>query len=460
MKGLFGLLAAGVGRQTKGAIDAGALTWTEILGVPTSKTGAAVNVVTAMGVSSLFAAMRVLAEGIAQVPLKVYREDEDGALVAEKASKLYNLLYQRPNLWQTSFEFRETMMAHAILTGNGVAIKNVVGGELRELLPVQAKVRRQGWEVLYDAYDASGVIGTFTREQVFHLRGPSWDGFAGIDIIHAAREALGLAMATEESQARLHANGVKPGGLLSLDSSLTTEARDRIKAQIAERGGADNAFKTLILDKGATWTPFAMNGVDSQHVATRAMQIEEICRFLRVFPQMVGYADKTATFASAEAFFLAHVIHSLHPWVVRWEQALARDVMPADGSLTARFSLQGLMRGDAKSRAEMYASGIVNGWLTRNEARRFEDLNPIKGLDEPLVPLNMGTQSQRDAAAKSVAEVVKSMMGHNGGPSLSDDDADQLETKIARILSAGAAKTVAAPFEEIAAVRSLLSVPA
>jgi HK97 family phage portal protein len=147
----------------------------------------------------------------------------------------------------------------------------------------------------------------------------------------------------------------------------------------------------------STWTPLAMKGVDSEHLDTRRFQIEEICRDLKVFPQMVGYADKTATFASAEAFFLAHVIHTLAPWIENWEQSLARDLFPDEDDIAAKFSLQGLLRGDNTARANFYASGITNGWLTRNEARRFEDLNPIDGLEEPLLPLNMATQAERSA---------------------------------------------------------------
>jgi len=233
---------------------------------------------------------------------------------------------------------------------------------------------------------------------VFHLRGPSWTGTAGLDALQVAREAVGLAIATEQTHAALHANGTQPGGVLSVKGSLDDAARARLKEAWAQyQGGLQNRFKTAVLDMDSTWTPLAMKGVDSEHLDTRRFQIEEICRDLKVFPQMVGYADKTATFASAEAFFLAHVIHTLAPWIENWEQSLARDLFPDEDDIVAKFSLQGLLRGDNTARANFYASGITNGWLTRNEARRFEDLNPIDGLEEPLLPLNMATQAERSA---------------------------------------------------------------
>jgi hypothetical protein len=147
---------------------------------------------------------------------------------------------------------------------------------------------------------------------------------------------------------------------------------------------------------------------------------------------MVGYSDKTATFASAEAFFLAHVVHSLAPWIENWQQVMARDLFPDEDDISAEFSVQGLLRGDHKTRAEFYASGIVQGYFTRNEVRGWENLNPLPGLDEPLIPLNLGTQAERDAVAKDVTAAVKSMLGHNGGPAL---DESEIEMKVGRILS-------------------------
>jgi HK97 family phage portal protein len=297
------------------------------------------------------------------------------------------------------------------------------------VIPMQAA----DYELTYQVTDRDGTVTTYPRDQILHLRGPSWNGFAGMNAIHLAREAIGLAIATEETHARLHSNGAKPGGLLSFEKELGKAAKDRLKALAAENlAGLGNAFKTLVLDNGAKWTPFTMTGVDGQHIETRKFQIEEICRDLGVFPQMVGHSDKTSTFASAEAFFLAHVIYSLQPWIENWQQVFARDLFPDEDDISAEFSVQGLLRGDHKTRAEFYAAGIVNGYFTRNEVRKWENLNPIEGLDEPLIPLNMGTAEDRAAMAKEVTSAVKSMLGHNGGPAI--DDAE-LELKIGRVLS-------------------------
>jgi len=402
MAGLFGAVASGLrGREVK-TTDAGSLSWAGLFGQQNSRAGVSVTVDSALKVSTVFACLRVLADGIAQVPLKVYREKVDGSKELAKDHPAYRLLSRRPNEWMTSFEFRQVMMFHAALLGNGCAYIGRIRGVPRELIPLvpgnYAIEQARDYTLTYRLTGLNGQSTVLPREDVFHLRGPSWTGAAGLDALQVAREAVGLAIATEETHAALHANGTQPGGVLSVKGSLDDAARARLKESWAQyQGGLANRFKTAVLDMDSTWTPLGMKGVDAEHLDTRRFQIEEICRDLKVFPQMVGYADKTATFASAEAFFLAHVIHTLNPWIENWEQSLARDLFPDEDDIVAKFSMQGLLRGDNAARATFYASGITNGWLTRNEARRLEDLNPIEGLGEPLLPLNMSTSAERSA---------------------------------------------------------------
>jgi HK97 family phage portal protein len=438
MRGILGAIADGIERKTT---DMSALTWERLLGAPNSKAGVSVTLESSLKVSTVLACTRVLANGVSQVPLKLYRETEGGAKLPAKDERLYRVLWRRPNDWMTSFEFRQVMMFHAVLTGNAYAYigRSTVYDKpsVEELIPLVGNVcvkQANDYSLSYEVSDSRGIITRLPRESVFHLRGPSWNGYAGLDALQYAREAIGLAIATEQTHSALHANAARPGGLISIEGKLGADARDRLREQLVDRvEGLANACRTLILDQKARFTPFAMTGVDNQHLETRRHQIEEICRDLGVFPMMVGYSDKTSTFASAESFFLAHVIHSLAPWIENWEQSLARDLFPDDDDLFAKFSLQGLLRGDAASRAEYYASGIVNGWLTRNDARVLEDMNPLAGLDDPLVPLNMGTQAERDALANQVQKAVKSMIGHNGGPALDDVE---LESKIAGVIAA------------------------
>ena len=381
--------------------------WRDVFGWQPVKAGVSVTTGTALQVSVVLSCARVIAEGLMQVPLRVMRPAGRGSEPATD-HPLYGLLDDQPNEWQTAPEFVEMLTLHAVLCRGAFAYINRAetdNGRVLELLPLMpgwvTVKRRADWSVYYEvklkpATDAATPeVLTIGAANMLHIRGPSWDGLVGLDMIQVAREAIGLAIATEEHHARMHDNRAAPGGMLAVEGNLDEAGYKRLRAYIEqEMTGVANSGKTMIADRNAKFTRFDMSGVDAQHIETRRFQIEEICRFMRVFPLMVMQADKTATFASAEQFFGAHVIHTLAPWARRWEKAIKRCIIGRDQPEFAKFALQGLMRGDAKSRADFYSRGILDGWMTRNEARALEDMNALDGLDEPLRPLNMGRGSE------------------------------------------------------------------
>ncbi len=402
MRGLFGSLfdatTGGKGRSSE--VDITALLANNA-GMR-SKAGAAINIDSALGVTTVFAATRALAEGISQIPGKVMQEKDDGSKVVAPRHPVHRVLTRRPNEWMTPFTFRETMMYHAVLTGNAFAFKNSIGParkrELRELIPIppnNVNIRRDSdHSLIYDISDQDGIVGSFKRDKIFHLIGPSWNSYKGLEVIRLARDAIGLAIATEENHSLLHRNGSQVGGILTTEAKLDDAALLRIKAMWAGyAGGVGNKFKTAILDNGLDYKQMGMSGVDAQHIETREHQIKEICRSIGVFPMIIGEADKTATFASAEAFFSAHVVLHLSPWVQRWQDAVDSQLFSDDeldeGYFFKLFTA-GLLRGDARARAAFYQVMILTGIMTRNEARALEDMNALDGLDEPMVPLNMG----------------------------------------------------------------------
>ena len=395
-----------------------------------SKTGVTVNAETALQSTTGLACTQAIACGVAMLPCKLYRPLPNGGREEARDDPLFHLLDLAPNDWQTSVEFIETLVIHAVLCGNGYAFVNRINGEARELVPLlpgQIKSEQAAdYRLTYRLRPAEGPEIIIPRANMLHLRGPSWNGFLGLDAVRLAREAIGLSLATEETHARLHSNGARPGGVLSTDGNLNEAQIKIVREQWQQtQGGVANAMKTAILQGGLKWTPLAMSGVDGQHIETRRFQIEEICRAFGVFPQMVGHADKTATYASAEQFFLAHVVHTLSRWTRRLEKRLIVDLMTPTqikAGLYPKFSFQALLRGDNKTRAEFYTALITLGIMTRNEARLLEEMNPLDGLDDPLVPLNMGTQAERDAIAADVAGDLSKMIGHNGGLPLDQDE--------------------------------------
>lgn len=356
--------------------------------------GVNVNDKTALQVSTVLACVRVLADGCATPELGIFRETAAGK--RERATNIpeYRLLSRRPNEWQTSYEWRRLMTIHAALTGAGLSIK--VKGDnrrVRELIPVQPgrweERRVSRFEVRYRCWDEFGIIGDFTSDDVFLLNNLQWDYVGHLNAVALARSAIGLAIATERSQSAMHANSLRPSGMYSVDGTLTGEQHERLTAHLKAKSGPDKAGIPLILDRAAKWVSTTMTGVDAQHVETRRLQIEEICRFYNVFPIMVGHSDKSATFASSEAFFSAHVKHTLAPWHINWLQRIDEFLLDGAGPLYAGFDTRYLTAGAMRDRSQWARTMAELGIYTRNELRDEEGKDPLPGLDDPLTPLNM-----------------------------------------------------------------------
>jgi HK97 family phage portal protein len=388
-----------------------------------SKSGASVNWKTAAEVSAAIACARVIAEGLAQVPFKLFRESTGGGRDPAKDHRLYGLLSHKPNPWQTSYEFRETIALHLVFCGNAYVFINRSAGKVLELLPFQPQqitVKRSDWEISYEVTTANGNKIAVPPSEMWHLRGPSWDGVVGLEAVKLAREAIGLALATEEHGARMFSNGARVGGILSSDASLK-EDQVKLLRESWERtqGGVSNAFKTAILWGGLKWAPMAMPNDQAQLIEQRRFQVEEICRHFRVMPIMVGYSDKAATYASAEQMFLAHVVHTLGPWYSRLEQSAEANLL-TEAELAAgyyfKFIASGLMRGAHADRATYFSKALGSGgspaWMTQDEVRALEELNPMGGSASELPePTNVGgtppvEPKEPDPGSKAMAAAI------------------------------------------------------
>ena len=377
-----------------------------------AKSGVAVTWQTALEATTVLACARVIAEGLAQVPLKLFRA-RDGGRVPASDHPLARLLEEAPNEWQTPFEFIEQIVLHLVLCGNAFVFVNRSLGPIAELLPYEperVRVHRDGYALTYEIATGDGPTIRVPGAEMWHLRGPSWNGWMGLEGVRLAREAIGLALATEEHGARLFANGAVVGGILSADQVLNEEQRTALRASWeARHAGAGNAFKTAVLWGGMRFTSMTAPNDQAQFLETRTFQVEEICRAFRVLPLMVGFSDKTATYASAEQMFLAHVVHTLGPWCRRIETSIAKHLLTEEerrGGLYAKFMLNGLLRGAAKDRAEFYARLYGIGALNPNEIRQLEDLNPYDGGARYRVPLNMTDPTVRNDAGDSDPEAA------------------------------------------------------
>jgi HK97 family phage portal protein len=352
-----------------------------------SSSGQVVTVKSALDVATVLACCRVIAEGVAQAPFHLYQQKDGRKTISD--GPLDTILYRRPNAWQTSFEFRETLMFHTILCGNAYVFVNRVGPdrEITELVPIEpARVsvkQNRDFSLEYRVTPENGAPQMFGQDAIWHLRGPSWNSWMGLEATKLARNAIGLSISLEQGQAEFQRNGAKTTGMLSVNDKLD-KAQFELLATWLDRHmiGGDRSHKPMIADRGASYSPFTMTGVDQQLLETRKLQVEEICREFRVMPIMVGQSDKASTYASAEQMFLAHVVHTLMPWYQRIEQSadvnLLSDEQRKAGFYT-KLNPNALMRGAAKDRAEYYAKGLgsggAKGWMTQNDVRDLEDMD-------------------------------------------------------------------------------------
>ena len=374
--------------------------WAEMLRAGrSSKAGPTINLDNALKVATLFACLRVLSQGVAQVPFKLFQEQlVDGLKRIEAARwhRHYDLVASLPNEWQTSFEFREQLVLHAGL-GNAYAWKSrtIAGVSELILLDPGRMIVEQPSEYEKPVYKYSlrdGKTLIYAAEEIWHVRGPSWSGFAGLDVLQIARDALGLSIATEDSHASLHAKGVKPSGVYSVDGTLSEPQYKQIQTWL-KKEAAENSGAPLILDRGGKWVSQSMSGIDAQHLETRKHQIEEVCRFMGVAPHKIYSTDKTSTYASAEQFSIQHVVDSLGPWFARIEQSADINLLTKNERTRGyyfKFNANGLLRGAAKDRADYYAkalgSGGHPGWMSPDEVRALEELNPMGGDAGKLPP--------------------------------------------------------------------------
>ncbi len=397
LQNLTGLL-----RKSSAAPDWGTLerylSWT--IGTGTSASGVAVSPQTAMQSAAVYSSVKVLAESIGMLPLNLYRKEANNARTLLSDHPLHVLCHDQPNEWMTSVEFWEMMVMSLNLRGNAYAyINRNRSGQVVELLPLQPDMVQVEMSTDFQLeYRISMPDGAFKRlgvGEIFHIRGLTLNGWLGISPIAYARESIGLALATERFGGQLFKNGAKMGGVLEHPGKLSKESYERIKTSFDEAHSGDNAHKTALLEEGMKFARISLSANDSQFLDTRKYQRSEIAAIFRVPPHMIGDLER-ATFSNIEQQSLEFVNYSLMPWLVRIEKAIKRDLMTPDErkTMTAKFNVSGLLRGDASARSALYHNGILDGWMTRNEARAAESelgivLSPIDGLDLPLIPLNM-----------------------------------------------------------------------
>ena len=406
-----------------------------MFGGGTSKAGADVSEDTAVKVTAVFACIRLLSQTIASLPLHTYRRLEDGK---EKAydHPLYNVLHDLWNPECTSYQGRLIMMVNILLTGHGFAeIVRDRGGRIIELWPiptgrVMIKRNKQTGEIVYDVFPEDGSLVRLYPDQMYHIQWIGLENFKTFYPVRLAREAIGLSIAAEEFGSRFFESGANASGIAEYPGKLSEEAYERFKKSFNEKyTGLDKNQRVMFLEEGLKFTKLTINPNEAQAIETRRFQVEEIARFYNVPLHLIQEHEKNTSWGTGiEEMNLGFVMFSLRPYLVCWEQEAQRSLF----SNTERrrffieFNVDGLLRGDAKSRAEALDIQMRNGVINADEWRALENMNPQPdGLGKIYyVPLNWVPKHQQE-------EIIEDQNGRQAVGLLEKRSAPQEKLKLA-----------------------------
>lgn len=394
-----------------------------------TQAGVNVNADSALRYSAVYACTKVLAEGVAVLPLITYRRRPDGGKerVTGRTRGLGvppELLHDDPNRWQTSFEWREMSQGHLTLRGN--AYSEMIAGprgfvdELIPLHPDRIKVfLLNNGDLHYTHREKDGSERPIEWDRMFHLRGLSNNGLTGLSVVGLASDAIGKGLAIEGHGARLFSQGTLAKGIITRPGGWSPDAAKNFKKQWQEsQAGLENMHKVAVLDEGMDWKQIGMTSKDAQFLEWGEFSVKDVARWFRVPPHMIGILSE-ATFSNIEKQSIEFVVYTLMPWLKRWEQRISKDLILDSTTFFAEFLVAALLRGDTKERYEAYGHARQWGWLSVNDIRRLENLNPIPNGDVYLQPINMAPAATgqtdrmslmaREAASRVVRREVSAL---------------------------------------------------
>lgn len=349
----------------------------------------------ALQVSAFYSGVRIISEDIGKLPFPVYRRLPDDQRARARDSRYWSIVHDRAYSRMTSQQFRELLTAHALMRGDGFAFKSPLGPvRKRELLPInptRVEVEQtDDYELLYHVTMADGTREKFTRQDIFHLPGLSFNGARGTGVLTLARQTLGLTIATERHGATTFGNGAKPGGVFKHPKAMSDVAYDRLKRDLDDGFNGESSNSTMILEDGLEWMQVGLSNEDSQFLETRKFQVSEIARWLRLPPHKLGDLER-ATFSNIEHQSLEYVTDTLFSWAKRWENAYNEQLIDADDEY-AELLFDALLRPDTKTRYEAFRIAVGRPWMTGNEVRGTENLPFIEddaSMNEVILPKNL-----------------------------------------------------------------------
>jgi len=362
-----------------------------------SATGVTVTENRAMGLSAHFACVRLIASTIASLPIHVYEQKKDGGKNIVNSHPIAKLLRGKPNNEMTGFSFFESMQAQ--ICNRGKAYAELVydkNGYVCEIWPIPPGVcepkRKDKNSPIEYYFPNSGV--TLPAWKILHIPGLGFDGINSFSPIQLFRQTIGLGLAVEEFGARFFGNGTNIGGFLQHPGKLTKEAHERLVTDMREKySGIAKSHKMIILEEGMKFDKIGMPLEDLQFIETRKFTATEMARIHGVPPHLIGDLEK-ATFSNIEEQSIEAVTYAFRPWAIRWEKILNSKLFSIEEQekYYIKFELDGLLRGNTKSRYDAYSIGLQQGFLNVDEVREKEDMNPLPDGQGKVYrfPLNLG----------------------------------------------------------------------
>ena len=364
--------------------DSGSWTYTGI-----STSGQQVNQASSMTYSAVWAAVRAISEGVASLPLQVFRRGHDGSRSKANDHPLYRILHDQPNPELSALTFRETLMGHALVWGNGYAeiVRDKNSGRVQQLWPLDPSLVEPVRDENGELYYKYGQI-IFLPAEILHIKGLSFDGVKGYSVIAQAKNSIGLGMAVEEFGSTFFGQGGKPAGVISVPGKLNSEAIQNMRKSWEDmHATVKNAHRVAILQNGVTYQTIGTPPDDAQWIASRSFQLQEVARWFKIPASKIGAG--AGTYSSLEQDNLAFLQETLRPWLIRWEQEINFKLISSLDQLYAEHNQDALLRGDTAGRSAFYASALSWGWLSRNDVRALENLPPFEGGDAYMIPKNM-----------------------------------------------------------------------
>lgn len=365
---------------------------------PPSHAGPAVSEHGALQLTSVYAGVGVIADAVAQLPIDVYQKQGDQRI--ERPEHPVSVLLSEPNPYVGAFTLRNTIQGHTLLWGNGyLEVQRTNEGRpvaLWPMLPDRTAIDRVEIDgaprYRYRTSLPDGTQAMLDPADVIHIPALGFDGLRGYSPIWLARQAVGLGLALEQFGAKFFANDAKSGGFLSHPGKLGPEAHARLREQMNAQGGLSNAHRMKILEEGMTYTATTIPPEDAQFLMTRTFQVEEIARLFRIPLHMLQSQSKTTSWGTGIGqMSLGFLIYTLAPWLVRWEQELARKLfteVERRSGFYVKHNVAALLRGDPATRSQYFERALKKetGWMEKNEVRALEDLNPLEEDEAAATP--------------------------------------------------------------------------